>query len=297
MNAPSPIVYLNGNFLPLDKAFVSVLDRGFIFGDGVYEVIPVYGGKLFRLAQHLKRLDQSLAGIRLANPLSVAEWLNTLTDLVKRNASPPGTDQYVYFQVTRGVAKRDFAFPEDVVPTVFAMCSPLPEPAPELVETGIAAITLDDIRWQYCNIKAITLLPSVLMRQQAVDNDASEAILIRDRQVTEGAASNLFIVKDGTIQTPPHSAKLLPGVTRDLVVELANSNGITCREEILFESDLQTADEIWLTSSTKEILPVTRLDGYLVKDGTPGPVWKRMTAIFQDYKHSLRASSSTASSA
>ncbi len=292
MTELTPTVYLNGNFLPLDKAYVSVLDRGFIFGDGVYEVIPVYGGKLFRLAQHLKRLELSLAGIRLANPLTVAEWLAMLTELVKRNTNPAVTDQYIYFQVTRGVSKRDFAFPKGVLPTVFAMSSPLPEPTPGLAEAGIAAITLDDIRWQYCNIKAITLLPAVLMRQQAVDNGAVEAILIRDRQATEGAASNLFIVKDNVIQTPPHSPKLLPGITRDLIVELAAANGIACREDVLFESDLQTADEIWLTSSTKEILPVTRLDGYLVKEGIPGPMWKRMTAIFRDYKQSLRANTS-----
>ncbi len=288
MPEPSPTVYLNGKFLPLDQAFVSVLDRGFIFGDGVYEVIPAYGGVLFRLPHHLQRLDQSLAGIRLANPLTHAEWERLLTELIKRNASSAHADQYIYFQVTRGVAKRDHSFPQGVPATVFAMSSPLPAPAPNLTNAGITAITLDDIRWQWCQIKAIALLPNILLRQQALDAGAAEAILLRNGEATEGAASNLFIVKNNTLITPPIGPKLLPGITRDLILELAIANGIACKEDIIMEPDLRSADEVWLTSSTKEILPVTRLDDMAVGTGKPGPMWARMIALYQDYKHSLR---------
>jgi D-alanine transaminase len=211
--------YLNGAFLPLDQAHVSVMDRGFLFGDGVYEVIPVYGGKLFRLAAHLKRLQNSLDAIRLGNPLSNAAWTSMLERLVTLNE---GGDQSVYLQVTRGVApRRDHAFPEDSRPTVFAMCSACLVSRDIDSEPGVSAITLPDIRWQHCNVKAITLLPNILLRQQAVDADTAEAILLKDGYVIEGAASNIFIVTDGVLKTPPNSAALLPGVTRDLVLELA----------------------------------------------------------------------------
>ncbi len=283
-----PIVYLNGKFLPLDQAFVPVLDRGFIFGDGVYEVIPAYGGRLFRFQHHLDRLEHSLAGIRLANPLTHDEWARLLTELIEHNANADIPDQYIYFQVTRGVAKRDHAFPKGVPATVFAMSNPLPAPATNLADAGVAAITLDDIRWQWCQIKAIALLPNILLRQQALDNGAAEAILIRNGEATEGAASNLFIVKDNTIITPPTGPKLLPGITRDLILELAAANGIACKEDLIMNPDLRDADEVWLTSSTKEILPVTKLDGVDVGAGKPGPMWARMTALYQDYKRSLR---------
>ncbi len=285
----SPIVYLNGKFLPLDQAFVPVLDRGFIFGDGVYEVIPAYGGKLFRLAQHLARLDHSLGGVRIANPLTHAAWGKVLVDLIGKNAANGSPDQYIYLQVTRGVAKRDHAFPKDVTPTVFAMSNPFP-PIPESYTTqGIAAVTLDDIRWKYCHIKAITLLPNILLRQEALDRGAAEAILVRDGEVTEGAASNLFIVSNNTVITPPKGPTLLPGITRDLILELAQANNIAQREALIKENELRTADEIWLTSSTKEIMPVIQLDGKAVSGGKPGPMWQRMTVLFQDYKRKLRS--------
>lgn len=202
---------------------------------------------------------------------------------------PGATDQYVYMQITRGVAKRDHAFPKDTAPTVFATSSPLP-PIPETFATqGIAAITLEDIRWKYCHIKAITLLPNILLRQEAIDRGATEAILIRDGSVTEGAASNLFIVRNNTVITPPKGPVLLPGITRDLILELAQTHGIASREAAISEGDLRAADEIWLTSSTKEIMPVTTLDGATVSGGKPGPVWVRMIALFQDYKHKLRS--------
>ncbi len=282
-------VYLNGVFLPIDQACVPVLDRGFLFGDGIYEVIPVYGGNLFRLEQHLQRLDHSLAGVRIVNPLSRTLWRDTLDELVERNG---GGDQSIYFQVTRGVApKRDHAFPANVLPTVFMMSTPLAPLPADLAQNGIAAVTLADIRWQKCDIKAITLLPNVLLRQEALDKGAAEAILLRDGLAVEGAASNLFIVKEGVISTPPKGPQLLPGITRDLILELAAAQQVPHREAVITEAELRAADEIWLTSSTREILPVTRLDGQAVGGGKPGPVWACLIGLYQDYKRALGANS------
>ena len=279
-------VYLNGQFLPLEQACVPVLDRGFLFGDGVYEVIPVYGGHLFRLEQHLDRLEHSLAGIQLPNPMSYGHWREVLEQLVARNGNG---DQSVYLQVTRGAGpKRDHAFPDGVPPTVFAMSSPLAPVSGQIMQSGVAAITLPDIRWQLCHIKAITLLSNVLSRQQAVDAGCTEAILLRDGQVTEGAASNVFIVQSGTLTTPPKGPLLLPGITRDLILELAAAHGIPYREAPIPESALRAAEEVWLTSSTREILPVTRLDDALVGNGKPGALWARLLALYQDYKQALR---------
>jgi len=278
--------YLNGSFLPLEDACVPVMDRGFLFGDGVYEVIPVYGGRLFRLAQHLQRLQNSLDGVRIGNPLTADAWRGLLEELVSRNT---GTDQAVYLQVTRGVAaKRDHAFPADIRPTVFAMSNPLPATRDLAGEQGIHAITLPDIRWQHCNIKAITLLPNVMLRQQAVEADSAEAILVRDGYATEGAASNIFIVRNGVLVTPPKSPALLPGITRDLIIELAANNAVPWREADIPLAELHAAGEIWLTSSTREISPVVRLDDTAVGDGRPGPVWKHMSTLFQAYKDALR---------
>lgn len=281
-----PTVFLNGEFLPSDQARVSVMDRGFLFGDGVYEVIPAYGGHLFRLQPHLQRLDNSLQAVRIPNPYTEPQWQAILEELLGENA---GTDQSVYLQVTRGVMeRRDHAFPVDLKPTVFAMSNPIPEPDPALAERGITAISLDDIRWQSCHIKAITLLPNVLLRQQAVEAGAAEAILLRDGEATEGAASNLFIVRDGLLITPPKGPLLLPGITRDLVIELAARHDVPYRESAISEAELRTADEIWLTSSTKEIMPVTTLDGEPVGDGRPGPLYRQMHAIYRDYKQAVR---------
>lgn len=275
------IVYLNGQFLPLSQAKVSVMDRGFLFGDGVYEVIPVYGGKPFRLAEHLERLENSLGGIRMISPLRTAEWEAVFSRLIE------GTqDQAIYLQVTRGAPpKRDHAFPkEPVPPTVFAMCSPIaPIPA-----EGVCAITVPDIRWQWCHIKAITLLANVLLRQQAVDQGCAEAILVRDGFAIEGAASNLFVVVDGVVLTPPKGHDILPGITRDLVVEIAKERGTALEERKITLDELQRADEVWLTSSTREILPVVTLDGQPVGEGAPGPVWTRMNALYQARKEALR---------
>ena len=278
-------VYLNNEFLPVEYARVSVLDRGFLFGDGVYEVIPVYGGQLFRLDQHLERLNLSLAGIRLQNPLSAQQWKNCLNELVARNG---GGDQSVYLQITRGPAPRDHAFPKDIHPTVFIMSNPLSSIAESVRSEGVAAVTLDDIRWQLCHIKAITLLPNILLRQLALDAGAVEAILVRNGEVTEGAASNVFVVKNGVVITPPKGPRLLPGITRDLILEIASANNVANQERDIRAEELQNADEIWFTSSTREILPVTRLDGRPVGDGHPGPVWKRMITYYQDYKALMR---------
>ncbi len=278
--------YLNGEFRPLSETQVSVMDRGFLFGDGVYEVIPVYGGRLFRLAHHLKRLRNSLDAVRIANPLSNEAWETMLTELVARNE---GLDQAAYLQVTRGVApRRDHAFPENSSPTLFAMSTPMAEAVDIDSVTGIAAITLPDIRWKICNIKAITLLPNVLLRQQAIDSDGAEAILIDDGLAIEGAASNIFIVRNGLLITPPNGPALLPGITRDLIIELATNHAIPFREADITQQELCNADEIWLTSSTREISPVIRLDDKTISGGAPGPQWRRMISLYQDYKTAIR---------
>lgn len=292
--------YLNGKFLPLESCSVSVLDRGFLFGDGVYELIPCFGGKPFRLGEHLQRLKNSLSAVRITNPCSDEEWSGIFHELLKRleeeyhssNAGhTPDFDQTIYLQVTRGVAPRDHAFPPRVQPTVFAMAHPLKPPAAEILEAGVSAISMADIRWHRCDIKSIALLPNILSRQQAIDEGAAEAILIRDGFATEGAASNLFIVSQGTVITPPKSSDLLPGVTRDLVLELIIEHGFPYEETKIKESMLNDADEIWLTSSSKDILPVTQLNNRSVGNGKPGPVWQRAYQLIIDYKVSLRKSS------
>jgi D-alanine transaminase len=281
----SKLVYLNGDYLPINEAKISVLDRGFIFGDGVYEVIPAYGAKALRFEHHMQRLQNSLDAVRITNPLTNAQWQEVLDKLISETGSE---DQYLYLHITRGVASRDHRFPDETKPTVFVMSSVLQPVEPALLEKGISAVTLDDIRWQHCNIKAIALLPNILLRQQAVDQDAMEAILIRDGDITEGAASNVFIVSDGVIKTPPKGKKLLPGITRDLVVELAKTHNMPVEEVSITEKEFLAADEIWLTSSTKEILPVTRINEQQVGNGKPGAVWRDMYEKYQDYKETLR---------
>lgn len=284
-------VYLNGQFMPLEDARVPVLDRGFIFGDGVYEVIPVYSGRPFRLAEHLQRLQHSLDGIRLQNPHSTAEWTQLVTQLI---ASQPHADQYLYLHITRGVAKRDHAFPNPAVsPTVFMMSSPLPQPAAELLANGVSAVTVPDIRWLRCDIKAISLLPNVLMRQQAVDAGCAEAILIRqekndsDSFMTEGAASNIFLVRQGALLAPPKDHFMLPGITYDVILELAANNGIKCEVRKIFKTEIFSADEILLTSSTREVMAITRVDEQQIGNGKPGPVYQRLYALYQQFKQDV----------
>ncbi len=284
------IVYLNGSFLPEEQAFVPVMDRGFVFGDGVYEVIPVYGGRLFRLEAHLQRLDDSLKHIRLDNPKTHKGWATVLETLVEKNGAG---ELSVYLQITRGHAPRDHSFPTETPPTLFAAASPLTPVFAEWQKKGVAAITLEDIRWKYCHIKTIALLPNILLRQQATDQGAQEAILIREGVVTEGTASSVFIVKDGVIKTPPKSSFLLPGITRDLVLELAAAKQLPYNETCFSLKELKQADEIWLSSSTKEVLPVTTLNGQPVNDGKPGPVWQKMIKRYQQYKADLMAGTVT----
>ncbi|NQY26667.1 MAG: D-amino acid aminotransferase [Piscirickettsiaceae bacterium] len=274
-------VYLNGEFLAADQAKVSVFDRGFLLGDGVYEVIPVYAGKCFQLSGHLIRLQASLDGVRMQNPHSQDEWKTLIEQLIERNG---GGDQSVYLQVTRGVAPRDHVFPKNVTPTAFVMSSPL-APVPESYKTqGAAAIILADIRWQHCNIKAITLLPNSLLKQQALEAGALEALLIRDGYLTEGAASNAYVVIDGTIYTAPKDEKVLPGITREVVIEIAQKNNMPLLEQAVTEQQLKHADEIWISSSTKEVVPITTLDNKPVGKGIPGAIWQKMDALYQQYK-------------
>ncbi|MBS4097877.1 MAG: D-amino acid aminotransferase [Sulfuricella sp.] len=276
------MIYLNGQFLPLEEARVPVLDRGFIFGDGVYEMIPVYSRRPFRLGEHLCRLQASLDGIRLANPYSQAEWERLIGELIARN---PGTDDLsLYLHVTRGVAPRDHAFPADVVPTVFMMANPLTTPSPAQLEMGVAAVTTVDNRWLRCDIKAISLLPNVLLRQLAVDGGAVETVLLRDGFLSEGSASNIFVVSQGVLLTPPKSNLMLPGITYDVVLELAAAADIPHQVRPISEAELRGAAEVWLTSSTKEVLAVATLDGQAVGDGRPGPLFQRMYRLYQEFK-------------
>jgi len=273
-------VYLNGQYLPLADAKVSVMDRGFLFGDGIYEVIPSYSGSLFRFQDHMERLENSLSSIRVPNPHDRAQWLEILTPLLDKNLH-----QYIYLQITRGVSdKRDHAFPENITPTVFAMCSTI-VPIANL-ESGVKAISVDDSRWELCNVKATTLLANILLRQQAVENGCAEAILVKDGYVTEGAASNIFAVIDGILITPPQSSEILPGITRDVILEIARKNNIPYSEDIISLDALKTAGEIWLTSSTREIVPVVQLDNETIANGKPGPIWRIMNQLFQAYKQS-----------
>jgi D-alanine transaminase len=275
-------IYLNGQYLPLSEAKISVMDRGFLFGDGVYEVIPAYAGKLFRLGDHLDRLDNSLKSIRLINPHTRDEWRTILMPLLQA-----GVDQSVYLQITRGAApKRDHAFPNNVAPTVFAMASTINPHTDE--NHGLKAISLEDSRWKLCDTKAITLLANVLLRQQAVEASCAEAILFKDGYLTEGAASNTFVVINGTLVTPPKSPAILPGITRDVILEIAVKHGVPCAERAITKVEVNLASEIWITSSTREIIPIVEFDGNIVGEGKPGPVWKKMFTLFQDYKQSLR---------
>lgn len=275
-------VYLNGQYLPLSEAKISVMDRGFLFGDGVYEVIPAYSGKLFRLEDHLVRLDNSLKSIRIPNPHGREQWRNILTPLLK-----PDLDQSLYLQITRGVApKRDHAFPENVQPTVFAMVSGINPYADH--KNGVKAVSMEDSRWKLCDTKAITLLANVLLRQAAVDQGSAEALLFKDGYLTEGAASNAFAVINGILLTPPKSPAILSGITRDVILEIAHKNNIPAKEQNIAKADINSASEIWVTSSTREIIPIVDLDGEKIGDGKPGPLWKTFYQLFQDYKHSLR---------
>ena len=281
-------VYLNGAFMAPQDAHISPLDRGFLFADGIYEVIPAYNGVLFRFDEHLIRMERSLAEVAINNPYSREKWHGLCEELITRNG---GGNLSVYLQITRGATdKRDHAFPNPpVAPTVFMMTGNIAVPAADSPDTatGSKAITLDDIRWARCDIKSVSLLPNSLLRQQAVEAGASEAILLRDGFVTEGSASNVFIVLDGTVVTPPKSHAILGGITRDLVVELCQRHHIPVEEREITESQLRQAHEIWVTSSTKEVVPIIQLNNAPVGSGQPGPVWKTLARHYVSFKRRL----------
>jgi D-alanine transaminase len=287
----APIAHFNGQLLPLDKISISPLDRGFIFGDGVYEVIPVYEGTMLRGREHFERLQRSMDEIRMDNPHTVEEWLAISRELL---AHHPG-NQSLYIQVTRGVPpKRDHVLPKGLQPTVFMMTYPLASPSKEQVENGVACITARDFRWEKCNIKSTSLLGNVLARQLSADVGATETILIRDGHVTEASASNVFVVKDGVVLAPPRDNLILMGITYDLVTQLAQEGTVKLEVRPITEAELRSADEVWLSSSTKEVLAVTTLDGKPVGGGKPGPAFRRMHQLFQDHKAKVRRESRVA---
>src|SRR6266480_2403880 len=263
MAEPLPLCYLNGAYLPLTEARISPLDRGFLYADAVYELMPVYGGRAFRFAAHAERLTHSLAGIGMADPHTREEWRAILGTLIERNG---GGDCYVYWQVTRGAQHGRSHAPLPQIPrTVFAFCAPLPVNGPEILERGVACVTADDSRWARCDIKSTALLANVLLRQLSVDAGASETILLRDGELTEASASAVHVVLGGELLMPPHSRRILPGS----------------------EAQLRCADEVWISAATREVQPVTALDGHPVGSGRPGPLWRRVYQVLQDYKREL----------
>ncbi len=279
------IAYLNGKFLPIEQATISPMDRGFLFGDSVYEVIPVYNNKPFRAEQHLTRLANSLAAIQLTTPLDNNNWHKIFAELIQQNG---GGHQSIYLQCTRGFSPlRDFPFPNNIKPTIFAYSAPLHSKSVAELSQGISAITVKDIRWLRCDIKSTNLLANVLLRQQAVAQGAQEAILVRDGFAVEGSATNLFVVKKAKLITPVKNNLLLGGITREVVLELAAQQKITFVERAIKEKELSTADEIWLTSSNREIMPVMQLNTKPVGDGQAGPLWRKMIAAYQEFKQKL----------
>lgn len=277
-----PTIHLNGKLLARDEAAISPFDRGFLYGDGIYEMIACYDGRLFRLDDHLARLERSLAEVRIQNPHDRAGWEKLLAELIAANG---GGDINVYIQVTRGTKlERDHRFPADTTPTVFAMCQRANGAAAALLDTGLAAITQHDIRWARCDIKATSLIANVLLRQTAEDNGAHETLLVRDGMALEFSASSIFVVKDGFVTTTPNSNSILPGVTGLVVREATTAVGIPVHEAALPLELLQSADEIWLASTTREVMPVTRLDGDPVGNGKPGAIWRRVYDAFQEIK-------------
>jgi D-alanine transaminase len=278
MTALLPFCYLNGEYQPLAAARISPLDRGFLFADSVYEVLPVFDGRPYRFTEHFDRLERSLREIRIASPHSHADWLAILYDLMARNDAKT---YYAYVQVTRGMELgRNHAFPADCKPTVFVMCSLLPELTPDNRKRGLSAITVEDFRWGRCDIKSTMLLANVLMKQAAAEADANEAIIVSDGQVREGASTSVFVVRDGIVATPPNSQRILPGTTRDAVLELA-TNHVPIQIRAIAVAELHSADEIWIAAATRDVLPITKLDGVLVGAGKPGPRWQRMTELFE----------------
>ena len=285
--------YLNGQFLPLADARISPLDRGFLFADGGYEFIPVYSRHPFRIDEHLRRLQATLDGIKLPNPHSVEAWKKIILRII---AETKFEDQSIYIQITRGADdKRDMPFPQDVLPTVFVFSSPLLSPSLAQRESGVAAITADDIRWGRCDLKSLALLANVLLRQQAIEADCVETVMLRDGFLTEGTASNIFCVRQGVILAPPKDRHMLPGITYDVVLELAARHGAAHAVRPISEAELRSADELWMTSSTKEVLAITTLDGQAVGHGEscgkPGPITRQMHAWYSAFRDDVMRSS------
>ena len=278
------IAHFNGELLPIDKIHVSPLDRGFIFGDGVYEVIPVYDGAPLGAREHFERLQRSMDEIGLKNPHTVDEWMAATDALL---AHHPG-NQSVYIQVTRGAPKkRDHVIPKDLAPTVFMMCYPLSTPSAQQVENGVACVTARDFRWEKCHIKSTSLLGNVLARQISYEVGATETILIRDGMVTEASSSNVFVVKDGVVLAAPHDHLILLGITYELIMRLAEEGAVRLEVRAVTEAELRAADEVWLSSSTREVLAVTTIDAHPVGSGKPGPLFRRMHALYQEHKAKL----------
>jgi D-alanine transaminase len=285
MADPLPIAYLNGQFLPLREARVSPLDRAFLYGDAVYEVAPVYAGRAFRWREHIDRLNRSLRELRMQPVYTHERWAEVCEELIRRNG---GGDMYVYFQVTRGAEYgRNHAPLPDIERTVFGFAAPPPAIPPERYERGAAAITAQDTRWARCDIKSTALLANVMLKQLAVDAGATEVLMLRDGLLMEGASTTAHVVIGGEIRTPPRSNQILPGTTRDVVSELAKRGGIPFRSCPVTEAELRGADELFIAAATFGTMPVTRLDGKPVGSGTPGPVWKRVRALFEEYKREL----------
>jgi D-alanine transaminase len=282
---PLPICYLNGHYQPLAEARVSPLDRAFLFGDAVYEVLPVYASRPFRLREHLDRLNRSLAGIRMPAPLSHEGWAQLCRELISRNSAH---DAYLYLQVTRGAEfGRNHAWPEDLKPTLFAYVTPLEPLSPSILEQGVAAVTAPDTRWARRDIKATALLANILLKKLSADAGAFETIMLENGELTEGSSTTVHVVKGGVIHTPPNSHHILPGTTRDVVTELASRLNARSESGRVSEAELRTAEEIWLAFATRGVLPVTALDGAPVGSGKPGPLFKRMSAAFVAYTREL----------
>ena len=279
-----PIVYLNGAYLPIDEAKISPLDRGFIFGDGVYEVIPYYDGRGLCAREHLERLQRSMDALYQTNPHSLAEWETIISGVIEKNG---GGNLGIYIQVTRGVAKRDFPPPAGLTPTVFLMANPLPTPKPEIYANGISAVSIDDNRWLRCQIKSTALLGAVLLKHESQQDGGDEAVMFRDGYLTESTASNIAIVKNGVILCPPADNLILAGITFVLMQRLAQQANLPLEVRRISRREVEQADEIWITSSTKEVVPIVMLDGKPVADGKPGALFKKMYQLFQDYKKTL----------
>lgn len=285
MSAPLPICYLNGVYLPLSDARVSPLDRAFLFGDAVYEVIPVYGGRPFRLREHLDRLNRSLGAIRMAAPRSHPEWAAICSQLVAQGG---GQDSYIYAQVTRGAEfGRNHAWPEGLAPTIFAYVTALDPTPAKLLEQGVAVVTAEEIRWARRDIKSTALLANVLLKKLGADAGAFETILIENGALTEGSSTAVHVISNGVIHTPPNGNHVLPGTTRDVVTELAVRLAMPVNNSRVPDSLLRSADEIWLSFATRGVLPASLLDGVAVGSGKPGPMFKRMHAAYVDYVHAL----------